>query len=109
MEISVLKKVPKSISWPNATKKSISWPKKQLAGSSPVFSFRRVKIAQAIGHALKPHFERAAAQMKGAGPEKLVLAGGLQVDRSKIGKAEGLTLADARGHCTKRQINRSPW
>lgn len=34
--------------------------------------------------------------MKGAGPEKLVLAGGLQVDRSKIGKTEGLTLADAR-------------
>ncbi|GAA5164349.1 ATP-binding protein [Viridibacterium curvum] len=54
-----------------------------------------VLIAEAIGRALQPHLGRVAKLAKGAGLEKLSLAGWLQVDTSKIGKLDGLTLVDA--------------
>lgn len=52
-------------------------------------------IAEAIGRALQPHLGRVAKLAKGAGLEKVSLAGWLQVDTSKIGKLDGLTLVDA--------------
>lgn len=52
-------------------------------------------IASAIGHALQPHLGMVAKAAKKAGVEKVSLAGWLQVDTSKIGKLDGLTLVDA--------------
>jgi hypothetical protein len=52
-------------------------------------------IAAAIGRALQPHLGMVAKAAKKAGIEKLSLAGWLQVDTSKIGKLDGLTLVDA--------------
>lgn len=52
-------------------------------------------IAEAIGRALLPHLGRVARLAKEAGVEKLNLAGWLQVDTSRIGKIDGLTLVDA--------------
>lgn len=52
-------------------------------------------IATAIGHALQPHLGMIAKAAKKAGVEKLSLAGWMQVDTSKIGKLDGLTLVDA--------------
>ena len=54
-----------------------------------------VLIAEAIGRALQPHLGQVAKLAKGAGLEKVSLAGWLQVDTSKIGKLDGLTLVDA--------------
>lgn len=52
-------------------------------------------IAAAIGHALQPHLGMVAKAAKKAGVEKVGVAGWLQVDPSKIGKLDGLTLVDA--------------
>jgi hypothetical protein len=52
-------------------------------------------IAVAIGHALQPHLGIVAKAAKKAGVEKLSLAGWVNVDTSKIGKVDGLTLVDA--------------
>lgn len=52
-------------------------------------------IAAAIGRTLQPHLGLVAKAAKKAGIEKVSLAGWLQVDTSKIGKLDGLTLADA--------------
>lgn len=52
-------------------------------------------IAEAIGRALQPHLGIVAKTAKKAGLEKVSLAGWLQVDTSKIGKLDGLTLVDA--------------
>lgn len=52
-------------------------------------------IACAIGHALRPHLGIVAKAAKKAGLEKVSLAGWLQMDTSKIGKLDGLTLVDA--------------
>lgn len=52
-------------------------------------------IAAAIGRALQPHLGVAAKAAKKAGVEKVSLAGWLQVDTSKIGRLDGLTLVDA--------------
>ncbi|MCK0507419.1 ATP-binding protein [Aromatoleum anaerobium] len=52
-------------------------------------------IAAAIGRALQPHLGMVAKAAKKAGLEKVSLAGWLQVDTSKIGKLDGLTLVDA--------------
>lgn len=52
-------------------------------------------IASAIGRALQPHLGMVAKAAKKAGVEKVSLAGWLQVDTSKIGKLDGLTLVDA--------------
>lgn len=52
-------------------------------------------IAAAIGHTLQPHLGMVAKAAKKAGLEKISLAGWLQVDTGKIGKLDGLTLADA--------------
>lgn len=52
-------------------------------------------IAAAIGRALQPHLGMVAKAAKKAGIEKVALAGWLQVDTSKIGKLDGLTLVDA--------------
>ena len=52
-------------------------------------------IATAIGHALQPHLGIVAKAAKKAGVEKLSLAGWVNVDTSKIGKVDGLTLVDA--------------
>ncbi len=52
-------------------------------------------IANAIGNALQPQLGMVARTAKKAGVDKLSLAGWLQVDTSKIGKLDGLTLVDA--------------
>lgn len=52
-------------------------------------------IAAAIGRALQPHLGMVAKAAKKAGIEKVGLAGWLQVDTSKIGKLDGLTLVNA--------------
>jgi hypothetical protein len=51
-------------------------------------------IAEAIGRALQPHLGLVAKTAKKAGLDK-VSVGGLQVDTSKIGKVDGMTLVDA--------------
>lgn len=53
-----------------------------------------VLIAEAIARALEPHLGRVARSAKKAGLDKIKL-GGLEVDTSKIGKVDGLTLTDA--------------
>lgn len=52
-------------------------------------------IAEAIGRALQPQLGRVARLAREAGLEKVSLGGWLQVDASRIGKVDGLTLADA--------------
>ncbi|XAH23074.1 AAA family ATPase [Xylophilus sp. GW821-FHT01B05] len=52
-------------------------------------------IAEAIGRALQPHLGVVAQAARKAGLEKVSLAGWLQIDTSKIGKVDGLTLTDA--------------
>lgn len=52
-------------------------------------------IAEAIGRALQPHLGVVAKTAKKAGLEKVSLGGWLQVDTSRIGKVDGLTLVDA--------------
>ena len=52
-------------------------------------------IAEAIGKALQPHLGLVARTAKGAGLDKVSLAGWLQVDTRKIGQVDGLTLVDA--------------
>lgn len=52
-------------------------------------------IAAAIGRALQPRLGMLARAAKKAGVETVGLAGWLQVDISKIGKIDGLTLVDA--------------
>ncbi len=52
-------------------------------------------IADAIGRALEPQLGLVARAAKKAGLDKLSLAGWLQVDTSKIGRLDGLTLVDA--------------
>lgn len=53
-------------------------------------------IAEAIGRALQPELGLVARAAKQAGLEK-VKVGGLEVDTTKIGKVDGLTLTDALG------------
>lgn len=52
-------------------------------------------IADAIGRALQPQLGLVARTAKKAGLDKLSLAGWLQVDTSRIGRLDGLTLVDA--------------
>ena len=52
-------------------------------------------IAEAIARALQPQLGLVARTAKKAGVDKLSLANWLQVDTSKIGKVDGLTLVDA--------------
>ena len=55
-------------------------------------------IAEAIGRALQPHLglvAKTAKSVNKAGLEKVSLGGWLQVDTSRIGKVDGLTLVDA--------------
>lgn len=61
-------------------------------------------IAEAIGRALQPELGLVARAAKQAGLEK-VKVGGLEVDTSKIGKVDGLTLTDALGllHVTSKK------
>ncbi|MEO8156116.1 MAG: ATP-binding protein [Rhizobacter sp.] len=54
-----------------------------------------VLIADAIGRALQPHLGLLAKSAKKAGLDKLGLGSWLQMDISKIGKVDGLTLVDA--------------
>lgn len=54
-----------------------------------------VLIADAIGRALQPHLGMVARTAKKAGLNKVSLAGWLDVDTSRIGKLDGLTLVDA--------------
>jgi len=54
-----------------------------------------VLIADAIGRALQPHLGLVARTAKKAGLDKVSLAGWLNVDTSRIGKLDGLTLVDA--------------
>lgn len=54
-----------------------------------------VLIADAIGRALQPHLGTLTKTAKKAGLDKLGLGSWLQVDISKIGKVDGLTLVDA--------------
>ncbi|GAA0741286.1 ATP-binding protein [Ideonella azotifigens] len=52
-------------------------------------------IAEAIARALQPQLGLVARTAKKAGLDKVSLGGWLQVDTSKIGKVDGLTLVDA--------------
>ena len=54
-----------------------------------------VLIADAIGRALQPHLGVIARAAKKTGLNKVSLAGWLDVDTSRIGKLDGLTLVDA--------------
>lgn len=54
-----------------------------------------VLIADAIGRALQPHLGLVARTAKKAGVDRLSLAGWLNLDTSRIGKLDGLTLVDA--------------
>lgn len=54
-----------------------------------------VLIADAIGLALQPHLGLVARIAKKAGVDKVSVAGWLNVDTSRIGKLDGLTLVDA--------------
>lgn len=54
-----------------------------------------VLIADAIGRALQPHLGLIARAAKSAGVNQVSLAGWLNVDTSRIGKLDGLTLVDA--------------
>lgn len=52
-------------------------------------------IAEAIGRALQPHLGIVARTAKKVGLEQVSLAGWLQIDISKIGKLDGVTLVEA--------------
>ena len=52
-------------------------------------------IAEAIGRALQPHLGLMAKAAKAAGLESVSLAGTLTIDTSRIGRIDGITLADA--------------
>ena len=54
-----------------------------------------VLIADAIGRTLQPHLGLIARAAKNAGVNQVGLAGWLNVDTSRIGKLDGLTLVDA--------------
>jgi hypothetical protein len=54
-----------------------------------------VLIADAIGRALQPYLSVIARTAKKAGLDKASLAGWLDMDTSRIGKLDGLTLVDA--------------
>jgi hypothetical protein len=63
-------------------------------------------IADAIGRELADHLGIVAKTAKAVGLDKVTVAGALQIDTSKIGKADGLTLADALKNLTK--ISKKP-
>ena len=52
-------------------------------------------ISEAVGRALVPHLGAVARLAKGAGLEKVNVAGTLNIDTSKIGRLDGLTLTEA--------------
>jgi len=52
-------------------------------------------IAEAIGRALQSHLGVVAKTARKAGLDKVSLGGWLQIDTSKIGKVDGMTLVDA--------------
>jgi hypothetical protein len=52
-------------------------------------------IAEAIARALQPHLGLVARAARKAGLDKVKLAGTLEIDTSRIGKLDGLTLVDA--------------
>jgi hypothetical protein len=52
-------------------------------------------IAEAIARALQPHLGLVARTAKKAGLKSVKLAGTLEIDTSKIGEVDGLTLVDA--------------
>ena len=52
-------------------------------------------IAEAIARALQPHLGLVARTAKRAGLKNVKLAGALEIDTSKIGQVDGLTLVDA--------------
>lgn len=52
-------------------------------------------IAEAIGRALQSHLGFVAKTAKKAGLDKVSLAGWLEIDTSKIGRVDGVTLVDA--------------
>jgi hypothetical protein len=52
-------------------------------------------IAEAIARALQPHLGLVARTARQAGLKNVKLAGTLEIDTSKIGQVDGLTLADA--------------
>ncbi|MBI4696792.1 MAG: ATP-binding protein [Gammaproteobacteria bacterium] len=52
-------------------------------------------IAAAIGAALQPQLGAVAQAVKKAGVEKIKVAGWLEIDTSRIGRIDGLTLVDA--------------
>jgi hypothetical protein len=52
-------------------------------------------IAEAIARALQPHLGLVARTAKKAGLKSVKLAGTLEIDTSRIGQVEGLTLVDA--------------
>lgn len=52
-------------------------------------------IAEAIARALQPHLGLVARAAKKAGVKGVKLAGALDIDTSKIGQVDGLTLVDA--------------
>lgn len=54
-----------------------------------------ILIAEAIGRTLQPHLGIVAITAKKVGLEKVSLAGWLEIDISKIGKVDGVTLVDA--------------
>jgi len=54
-----------------------------------------VLIADAIGRTLQSHLGQVARTVQRAGLEKVSLAGWLNLDTSRIGKLDGLTLVDA--------------
>lgn len=54
-----------------------------------------VLIADAIGQALQPHLSVIARAAKKTGLNKVSLAGWLDMDTSRIGRLDGLTLVDA--------------
>ncbi|MDD2367094.1 MAG: hypothetical protein PHN84_13105 [Desulfuromonadaceae bacterium] len=52
-------------------------------------------IAESIGRALQPFLGVVARMAKKSGLDKISLAGWLQIDTTKIGKVDGVTLVDA--------------
>ncbi len=60
-----------------------------------MISYSRPALADEPVIALQPHLGMVAKAAKKAGVEKVSLAGWLQVDTSKIGKLDGMTLVDA--------------
>lgn len=54
-----------------------------------------ILIAEAIARALQPHLGIVARTAKKAGLDKVKVAGTLEIDTSRIGQVDGLTLVDA--------------